>query len=198
MKSPVSRSVLAGLGLALALSGSAFAADSYKLDPSHSQVLFSYDHLGFSTTYGLISGFDGELQLDPENIENSSVKLEMTLADVMNTGWKDRDDHFLSADFFNVEQNPVVTFTSTKVEKTGDQTAKVTGDLTIAGKTQEVVLDAKLNQMGKHPVNQKDWAGFDATVTLKRSDFGVEKFAPYVSDEVDVRISVEAEKAATS
>ena len=172
----------------------ALAADQYKLDASHSQVLFSYDHLGFSTTYGLISGFDGTATIDADNIANSSVKLEMTLADVFSTGWKARDDHFFSADFFNIEQNPIVTFTSTKVESTGEDTAKITGDLSIAGKTQEVVLDAKLNKIGTHPVNNKEWAGFDATTTLKRSDFGVEKFAPYVSDEVNVRISVELEK----
>ena len=185
---------LLALAATAMLATPALAADQYKFDASHSQVLFSYDHLGFSTTWGLVSGFDGTATIDAENLENSSVKLEMTLADVMSTGWKARDDHFLSADFFNAETNPVVTFTSTKVEPTGDKTAKITGDLTIAGTTKEVVLDATLNKMGQHPVNQKEWAGFDATTTLKRSDFGVEKFAPYVSDEVDIRISVELEK----
>lgn len=182
-------------GAALGLSTlSAVAADQYKFDPSHAQVLFSYDHLGFSTTYGLISGFEGTATIDSENLENSSVKLEMTLADVMNTGWPARDQHFLSADFFNSEANPLVTFESTKVEPAGENAAKITGNITIAGKTQEIVLDAKLNKMGTHPVNQKEWAGFDATTVLKRSDFGVEKFAPYVSDEVQVQISVELEK----
>ena len=185
---------LAATAMLTASAMPAFAADQYKFDASHSQILFSYDHLGFSTTYGLISGFDGTATIDADNLENSSVKLEMTLADVMSTGWKDRDTHFLSADFFNSEANPLVTFTSTKVEATGEDTAKITGDLSIAGKTQEVVLDAKLNKIGTHPVNNKEWAGFNATTTLKRSDFGVEKFAPYVSDEVEVKISVELEK----
>lgn len=192
------RTLLALATTAMLATGATFApalaADQYKLDPSHSQILFSYDHLGFSTTYGLISGFDGNVTIDPDDLSNSSVKLEMTLEDVMSTGWKDRDVHFLSADFFNIAENPIVTFTSTKVEATGDQTAKITGELSIAGQTQEVVLDAKLNKMGEHPISKKEWAGFDATTTVKRSDFGVEKFAPYVSDEVEVKISVELEK----
>ena len=190
--------ILAALAVSTLLAVPALAADQYKFDASHSQVLFSYDHLGFSTTYGLISGFDGTATIDPENLGNSSVKLEMKLSDMMSTGWKDRDTHFLSADFFNAEINPVVTFTSTKVESTGEKTAKITGDLTIAGKTKEVVLDATLNKIGEHPVNKKEWAGFTATTTLKRSDFGVEKFAPYVGDEVDVRISVELEKTGSA
>lgn len=190
----------AALGLALATAPviGAQAADAYKLDPSHSQVLFSYDHLGFSTTYGLITGFDGELMLDQDDISKSSIKLEMKLADLMSTGWDKRDQHFLSGDFFNAQANPVASFVSTSVEKTGDDTAKITGDLTIAGQTKSVVLDAKLNKIGEHPMSNKGWAGFDATTTLKRSDFGVDKFAPNVSDEVNVRISIEAEKVASS
>ncbi len=193
------KSILASAALALALStGAAFAADSYKFDASHSQILFSYDHLGFSTTYGLISGFDGEATIDADNLANSSVKLEIALKDVMSTGWKARDDHFLSADFFNVGETPMVTFTSTAVESTGDNTASITGDLTIAGTTKQVVLDATMNKIGEHPIAKKPWAGFNATTTLKRSDFGVEKFTPFVGDDVAITISVELEQLPSS
>ena len=188
------KALLAALALSASLATSAFAADQYKFDASHSQILFSYDHLGFSTTYGLISGFDGTATIDQDNIENSSVQLEFALADLFNTGWKDRDTHFLSADFFNAETNPVAKFESTKVESTGDDTAKITGNLTLGGQTKEVVLDAKLNKIGEHPFNKKGWAGINATTTLKRSDFNAGKFAPAVSDEVNVTISVEMEK----
>ena len=191
------KSLLAAAAIAFAASTSVFAADAYKLDPSHSQILFSYDHLGFSTTYGLISGFDGNVTLDADAIENSSVELEITLADLFKTGWADRDAHFLSADFLNAEANPVATFKSTAVEKTGDDTAKITGDLTIAGTTKSVVLDTKLNKIGDHPFNKKGWAGFDATTTINRADFGINKFQG-VGDVIDVRISVEAEKLAAS
>ena len=184
-----------GLSLAasMAFSTGAFAADSYKFDPSHSQILFSYNHLGFSTTYGLFSGFNGEAVIDADDLSKSSVKLEMKASDMI-TGWQPRTDHFMSGDFFNAAENPVVTFVSTKVEPTGEKTATITGDLTMAGQTKEVVLEATLNQIAEHPMEKKPWAGFDATTTLKRSDFGVDKFAPYVSDDVEIRISVEMEK----
>ena len=184
----------AALAAAPFAASNALAADQYKFDASHSQILFSYNHLGFSTTYGLISGFDGEAVIDAENLANSSVKIELSVKDLLSTGWEARDTHFKSPDFFDAEANPAATFVSKSVEPTGDKTAKVTGDLTIAGQTKEVVLDVTLNQVGKNPLNQKDWAGFDATTTLKRSDFGLGKFAPAVSDEVELKISVEMEK----
>ena len=89
----------------------------------------------------------------------------------------------------------MVTFTSTAIELTGDDTAKITGDLTMNEVTKSVVLDAKLNKAGDHPQAGKPWAGFDATTTLLRSDYNVGAFAPYVSDEVQVTISIEAMKA---
>ena len=175
--------------------GASFAADAYEFDASHSQIIFSYNHLGFSTTYGMFSGFDGKAMLDMDDISKSSVSLEINVGDLLMTGWEGRDGHFKSADFFNVENFPIATFTSTSVEPTGEKTAKITGDLTILDQTKSIVLDAKLNQVGKHPQSQKDWAGFDASVTLIRSDFNLGKFAPFVSDEVDVKISVEMGKA---
>ena len=102
----------------------------------------------------------------------------------------------MSEDFFAAAEGDVVTFSSTGIEVTGDNTAKITGDLTMNGVTKSVVLDAKLNQTMPHPMKDgQAWAGFDATTTLLRSDFGVGKFAPYVSDEVQVMISIEAGKA---
>ncbi|MEL7230411.1 MAG: YceI family protein [Pseudomonadota bacterium] len=188
------RTIAASTALAVSLlAAPAFAADNYKFDPSHAQILFSYDHIGFSTTYGLFSGFNGTATIDQDDLSKSSVQLEMKAADMI-TGWEAREGHFMSADFFNAANNPLVTFTSTKVEPTGDNTAKITGNLTMAGQSKEIVLDAKLNKIGKNPINQKDWAGFNATTMLKRSDFGLGKFAPAVSDEVKIVISVELEK----
>ena len=101
----------------------------------------------------------------------------------------------MSGDFFGAAEGDMITFTSTSIETTGDTTAKITGDLTMNDVTKSVVLDATLNKMGTHPQAQKDWAGFDATANLLRSDFGLGAFAPYVSDEVAVTISIEAMKA---
>ncbi|UWR21059.1 YceI family protein [Sulfitobacter sp. S190] len=172
----------------------AFAAEKYVLDSSHSQVLFSYNHLGFSTTFGMFSGFEGEIMFDAEDPSNSTVTVSMPTKSMF-TGWEQREAHFMSDDFFGATDEDVITFTSTAIEVTGDDTAKITGDLTMNDVTKSVVLDATLNQTGTHPMAQKAWAGFDATTTLLRSDFNVGAFAPNVSDEVDVTISIEAMKA---
>ncbi|MCB5197827.1 Polyisoprenoid-binding protein YceI [Loktanella sp. DSM 29012] len=166
----------------------------YTLDASHSQVLFNYDHLGFSTTYGLFSGFDGEISFDAEDPAASSVSVSFPVRSMM-TGWEARFEHFMSDDFFGAAEDDMVTFTSTAIEVTGENTALITGDLSMNGITKEVVLDTVLNQAGQHPMAEKPWLGFDATTTLLRSDFEVGAFAPFVSDEVQVMISIEAEAA---
>lgn len=172
----------------------AAAADKYVLDASHSQVLFSYNHLGFSTTYGMFSGLEGEINFDQEHPEKSSVAVTIPVSSMF-TGWEKREAHFSSEDFFGVEANPLVTFTSTSIEVTGEAAANITGDLTMNGTTKSVVLDATLSKTGIHPQAQKEWAGFDATITLLRSEFGMGIAVPFVSDEVEVTISIEAMKA---
>ncbi len=172
----------------------ALAAEKYTLESSHSQVIFSYSHLGFSTTHGMFSGFEGEIMFDQENPANSVVNVSMPVKSMF-TGWEQRDEHFMSDDFFGAADEDMVTFTSTAIELTGDETAMITGDLTMNDVTKSVVLDAKLNKTGDHPMAGKAWAGFDATTTLLRSDFDLGKFAPNIGDEVNVMISLEAMKA---
>ena len=184
--------------LATALTATAGMAlaepEKYVLDSGHSQVLFSYNHLGFSTTYGMFSGFEGEIMFDQAEPANSSVTVSMPLMSMF-TGWEKRSEHFMSGDFFGAEEGDMVTFTSTSIEVTGEDTAKITGDFTLNDVTKSVVLDATLNQSGDHPQAGKPWAGFDATTTLLRSDYNLGAYAPYVSDEVEVKISIEAMKA---
>ena len=177
-------------GATLAYAG----AETYVLDASHSQVVFNYNHLGFSTTWGMFSGFEGEIQFDKENPANSSVNVSMPVQSMF-TGWEAREAHFMSGDFFGASEGDMITFTSTGIEVTGETTAKITGDLTMNDVTKSVVLDAVLNKVDTHPMAKKPWAGFDATTTLVRSDFNLGQFAPFVSDEVEVTISIEASKA---
>ena len=180
--------------LAALLAAPAFAApEKYVLDSSHSQIVFSYDHLGFSTGTGMFSGFAGEISFDAADPAASSVTVSFPVKSML-TGWQARFEHLMSPDFFAATDDEMVTFTSTSVEVTGEKTAKITGDLTLNGVTKSVVLDAVLNQMGDHPMEGKPWAGFSATTTLVRSDFGLGKFAPFVSDNVAVQMSVEAMK----
>ena len=189
------KTTLLAVAVTAAAATAAFAApEKYVLDSSHSQIVFSYNHLGFSTGYGMFSGFEGEIMFDQEDPANSSVSVSMPETSML-TGWQERFDHFMSPDFFGASDDDIVRFSSTGIEVTGDTTAKITGDLTLNGVTKPVVLDAVLNQVGDHPMAGKPWAGFSATTTLLRSDFNLGKFAPYISDEVAVELSIEAMKA---
>lgn len=179
--------------LAFGATAASAAAEKYVLDASHSQIVFSYNHLGYSTSYGMFSGFEGEIMLDAEDPAASSVTVSFPVTSML-TGWEGRFNHFMGDDFFG-KADETVTFTSTAIEVTGEKTAKITGDLTLNGVTKSVVLDAVMNQSGDHPMAKKPWAGFNATTSVMRTDFNVGAFAPYVSDEVQIMISIEAMKA---
>ena len=169
-------------------------AEKYVLDPSHSQIVFSYNHLGFSTGTGMFSGFEGEIAFDEADPAASSVSVSFPVKTML-TGWQARFDHLMSPDFFAATEDEVVSFKSTGIEVTGEKTARITGELTLNEVTKPVVLEAVLNQAGEHPMEKKPWAGFSATTTVLRSDYNLGAFAPFVSDEVAVEISVEAMKA---
>lgn len=172
----------------------AFAAsNTYVLDPSHSQIVFDYNHLGYSTSYGMFSGFEGKIAFDDADPAKSAVEVSFPVKTML-TGWQERFDHLMNKDFFDATDEELVTFKSTAIEVTGEKTAKITGDLTLNGVTKPVVLDAVLNQLGEHPMAKKPWAGFSATAQVKRSDYNLGQFAPFVSDEVNLNISVEATK----
>ncbi|NRB18937.1 MAG: polyisoprenoid-binding protein [Rhodobacteraceae bacterium] len=188
------KTLLAAALATVAATAAVATPEKYVLDSSHSQILFSYNHLGFSTTWGLFSGFEGDVMFDQENPAASSVTVSMPTKSMF-TGWEERFGHFMSQDFFGAKDGDLISFTSTGIEVTGDGTAQITGDLTINGTTKPVVLDAILNQSGDHPMAGKPWAGFDASATVLRSDFNLGKFAPFVSDEVQIKISIEAMKA---
>jgi polyisoprenoid-binding protein YceI len=181
------------IGLGFATAAVADVTD-YTLDASHSQIVFTYNHLGYSTTTGVYSGFEGKIAFDDADAANSSVEVAFP-TDSLYTGWAERTAHFMTDDFFGAEANPTISFKSTGIEVTGENTGLITGDLSINGVTKSIILDATMNQMGEHPMAKMPWAGFDATTTVLRSDFDMGMFAPYVSDEVQVEISIEAMKA---
>lgn len=188
------KNILLTTVLAFAASTAHAAPETYALDPSHSQVVFTYDHFGFSTTTGMFSGFDGEIRFDEDDPANSSVEVSMPVMSMF-TGWEEREEHFMNEDFFGAEEGDMVTFISTDIEVTGEETAKITGDLTMNGITKSVVLDTVLNRKTEsHPTHNRPWMGLDATTTLKRTDFDLGMYAPLVSDEIAVEISIEAGK----
>lgn len=176
------------------LASSALAAETYVVDPSHARVSFTVGHLGFSDVLGMFDTVDGTLTLDEENPANSSVSITIDASSI-DTGWDPRDEHIRTPDFLNVAEHPEITFESTAVEVTGDESATVTGDLTILGQTQAVTLDVTLNQLSANPMSGTPTVGFDAMTTIDRTAFGNETFAPNIAAELPVSISVEFTKA---
>ena len=176
----------------VAASANAFAAGvSYKLDPTHTNVLASWSHFGFSHPSAQFGAVDGTLVYDEKDVAKSSVEVTLPLSGLEGFSAK-FNEHLRSADFFDAAQFPTATFKSTKVEAAGTNKLTVTGDLTVKGATHPVTLDVTINGAGEHPMRKVPSVGFDATTTLKRSDFGVGAYAPAVSDEVKVRITTEA------
>lgn len=177
---------------ALLVAGLAQAAPTrYDLDPHHTQVRFGWTHFGFSHMTGRFDQVQAKFQFDPQAPANSSITVDIPIAGI-DTGVPALDEHLKSADFFDAAQYPTATFRSTKVESVGPKTLKVTGDLTLHGVTRPVVLDVTINQVGPYPMGGRPSAGFDASTTLKRSDWGIKAYVPNVSDEITLSISTEA------
>ena len=176
----------------LTSASSAFAAaEKYTFDKAHTQILFFVNHLGFSMSQGEFLDYDGHIMFDQEKPENSSVEVDIKTAsiDMDDEKW---DAHMKNEDFFNVEKYPSMTFKSSGVEVTGENTAKITGDLTILGVTKPAVLDVTYNKSDTHPYSGKYVSGFSATANIKRSEYGMNYGLPGVGDDVEIRIEVEA------
>jgi len=198
------RTIAVSFALALVLSAAVSAAEpnrdpaavqpgTYTLETTHTRVLFATSHLGFSTWYGDFSGASGSLVLDPANPGAAKLSVAIPVASVSTTNTA-LDGELKSADWFDAEKFPAITFVSTKVTPTGKTTATVTGDLTFHGVTRPVTLAASFNASGSNPMRKTFTIGFEVKGTLKRSDFGVAKYVPLVGDEVDLIISAPFEK----
>jgi polyisoprenoid-binding protein YceI len=177
---------------ALFVSTAAFAKgpDKYIYDPAHTQIHFAVDHLGFSHPQGRFDKFHGGFTFDPSQPEKSQidVTIDANSIDMASADW---ERMLKGASFFNTAKFPVMTFKSKKIEKTGDKTGKVTGDLTLLGVTKTVALDVTYNKSGVHPLNRNYLAGFSATGKIRRSDFGMTFGLPGIGDDVDIDIQVE-------
>lgn len=183
------KSLLAASAVALAFVGTAaFAAPvTYNIEPTHTSVTFTWNHGGgLSRMNGKFMNAVGTVVLDEAAPATSKVDVSFAI-DGINTGVAALDNHLKTPDFFDAAQFPTATFKSTKVDVTGAKTAKVTGDLTLHGVTKPVTLDVTLNKI----TDDKKKAGFNAKGTIKRSEFGISRFVPAVSDEIDLEISSE-------
>jgi polyisoprenoid-binding protein YceI len=172
----------------------AVQAGDYTVDASHTRTQFTVSHMGFTDWYGDFTGATGTLSLDPKAVAKAKVDITIPVASVVTTN-ATLDGELKSAAWFDAEKFPSIRFTSTKVVQTGARTALISGDLTFHGVTKPVVLKASFNASGVNPLNKAYTIGFNATVQLRRSDYGVKTYVPLISDTVDLRISAAFEKA---
>ncbi len=181
------------LATALALaSGAAFAAEPYVIDANHTQVQYTYTHLGFSHITGRFGNVEGDFLFDAKDPTKSSIQVHIPI-DSLSTGVADLDKDMRTARFFDVGQFPLATFQSTAVTSTGKDKLAVAGDLTIHGVTKPVTLDVTINKIGVNMMHGGVPAvGFDATATIKRSDFGITTYLQNGSDEIALHITMEA------
>jgi polyisoprenoid-binding protein YceI len=162
----------------------------YTLDSSHGYITFTYNHLGFSNPRVGFNRFDTELTLDSSDPENSAVEVTIDASSI-DSRVADFNDHLNGSDFFNTAEYPTITFKSTNVEATGENTFDVTGDLTILGTTKPVTLAATINKAANHPMRNVPTVGLSASAKLMRSEWGLGAYVPAVSDEVELSIEVE-------
>lgn len=177
--------------LAIASTSAVAAPVTYTMDPAHTDVIAQWNHFGYSNPIAHFGQVDGTITYDPDNVGASSVEVVLPMSG-LSSHVPAFDDHLRSEELFDVANHPEARFRSTAVEVAGEGKLKITGELTLKDVTELVVLDATINQVSDHPMTGQPSAGFDATTTIKRSDFGLGLYAPAVSDEVQIRITTEA------
>jgi polyisoprenoid-binding protein YceI len=190
--------MLSTLAVALLLTVSAIAQDTWQLDPPHSSAQFSVRHLGVSTVRGAFTKVSGSVVYDPANLGKSSIQATIDAASV-DTRVEMRDNDLRSARFLDTQKYPTITFQSKKLEAAGAGKLKAIGDLTIHGVTKEVVLDvdgptpAIKDPMGKDRLRM----GASATTKINRNDFGVSALPGAVGDDITITLDIEMLKPAS-
>ncbi|GAB3179160.1 YceI family protein [Telluribacter humicola] len=171
---------------------------TWAIDPTHSEIQFKVKHLVISTVTGSFKQFEGTVETEGEDFTTAQIQFSADIASI-DTNQEQRDQHLRSADFFDAETHPKLTFVSTSVEKTGDDTYKITGDITIKGTTKSIVLNAEYGgSMVDFYGNHK--AGFELSGKINRKDFGLtwhavtEAGGVVVADEVKLVINVQVAK----
>jgi polyisoprenoid-binding protein YceI len=170
------------------------------LDPTHSEVHFKVKHLVISTVTGTFKVFNGSFETESEDFSNADIEFSMEAGSI-DTNQEQRDAHLRSADFFDAEKYPAITFKSTSFEKEDDDDYKLTGDLTIKGVTKPVSLDVELGGVATDPYGNEK-AGFEITGKISRKEFDLtwsavtEAGAIVVGDEIKLNINLQFVKQA--
>ena len=183
-----------GLAVASVATFSMAKPVDYKIDPTHTATVFTWNHFGFSTPSANFSDIQGTISVDNAKPADSSVNVTIPLSS-LNTNVAALDEHLKNADFFDAAKYPNITLKSTKVQALGKNKYKITGNLTVKDVTKPVVLDAVLNKQGEHPMTKAQSIGFNATTSFNRSAFGVGAYVPNVGDKITVNITTEASVA---
>lgn len=168
----------------------------YKLDPTHTSVVWKVLHMGVSKYTARFDKVDGTLEFNPADPTKSVLKVQIPTASV-STGNADFDKEIAGPKFLGGDKTPTITFDSTQITKTGPDTGTVTGNLTLNGVTKPVTLDVTFYGGIVHPMGMGHDIGFSAKTKFKRSDFNVVQYVPMVGDEVEIAIETEFLKGAT-
>jgi polyisoprenoid-binding protein YceI len=177
------------IGVLVIFSSLAYAAETYKLDPAHTSIVFRVKHLGVAYVFGRFNGPTGSFVFDESAPSKCAIEMQAETKNV-DTAVEKRDTHLKSPDFFNAGEYPLVSFKSKSVKKLSENTYEVSGDLALLGKTRPITVKANATGAGKDP-----WGnfrrGFETSFSIKRSDFGMNFMMGGVSDEVNLTVSLE-------
>jgi polyisoprenoid-binding protein YceI len=171
------------------------AAGNYAVEASHTRIQFNVSHMGFTDWYGDLTGASGTLVLDPRKVGASTIAITIPAASVSTTNAK-LDEELRGEQWFDAVRYPTVRFVSTRVVRNGPADATITGNLTFHGVTRQVTLRAHFNGAGVNPIDKNYTVGFNATTTIRRSDFGMKTYVPLIGDTTELRISAAFVRAA--
>lgn len=184
--------IMIAIALAGSVTVSAYAADSYTIDPNHTFPVFEVNHLGYSVQHGRFNKSSGNITLDMAARSGSvDLTIETTSLDMGFPMW---DEHMSADGFFNTAKFPTMTFKSNKLIFKDDKVVAAEGQFTLLGVTRPLTVSVSGFKCGDHPMNKKPMCGANIGGTIKRSDFGMTKYVPAISDEVQIRVPVEAYK----
>ncbi len=165
------------------------AAETYKLDPDHTSIVFRIKHLGVGNVYGSFAGATGSFEFDENTPSNNAIEIQVSAVNIY-TPVDKRDNHLRSPDFFHDKKYPKISFKSTSAKKIDNTSFELSGELSLLDKTQPITVKVVQTGQGKDP-----WGnfrrGFEATFSIKRSDFGLGFMLSAAGDEVQVTVSLE-------
>ena len=185
--------IMIAIALAGSVTASAYAADNYTIDPNHTFPVFEVNHLGFTNQLGRFNKTSGKITLDMA-AKSGSVDLTIDTTS-LDMGFPLWDEHISADGFFNTAKFPTMTFKSHKLIFADGKVVAAEGDFTLLGVTKPLTVSVNGFKCGDNPMNKKPMCGANISGTIKRSDFGMTKYVPAISDEVQIRVPVEAFKS---